>query len=55
MTEPQVIWEYRQICQLEDDRAGKKPDQPQTYTDDSYQRELRDLGVSPEMMEQLRG
>lgn len=55
MTEAQVIWEYRQICQIEDDRTGKKDDQPQTYADDSYERELRDLGVSSEMMQQLRG
>jgi len=54
MTEPQIIWEYRQMCQLEDDRSGKK-DEPQTYSDDGYQQELRELGVTPEMLEQLRG
>jgi hypothetical protein len=55
MTEPMVIWEYRQICQLEDDRAGNKDDQPQTYADDGYNQELRELGVTPDMMQQLRG
>lgn len=55
MTEPQIIWEYRQICQLEDDRSGKPEDKPQNYSDGSYEQELRDLGVAPEMMQQLRG
>jgi hypothetical protein len=55
MTEAMVVLEYRQICQLEDDRSGKPENQPQTYADGSYEQELRDLGIAPEMMQQLRG
>jgi hypothetical protein len=55
MTEADVIWEYRQICELEAERSGgTKPPDTQSFADDSYEAELREL-VSPEDLERLRG
>lgn len=54
MTHAEVIWEYRQICELEAERAGDTNTKPETFADDSYEAELREL-VSPEELNQLRG
>lgn len=54
MTQADVIWEYRQICELEAERTGDTTNKPQTFADDSYEAELRQL-VAPEDLKQLRG
>jgi len=54
MTEADVIWEYRQICELEAERSGGAKPDTQSFADDSYEAELRQL-VTPDDLKQLRG
>lgn len=55
MSEAQVILEYRQVIELEQERnADSNPDNSE-FHDDSYEQELRELGVTPEMLDQMRG
>jgi hypothetical protein len=54
MTEAEIIWEYRQICQVEEDRSEADANEP-VYVDESYEQELLGLGITPEMREQFKG
>jgi hypothetical protein len=54
MTFDQVILEYRQIVELEKERGGDQ-DGPETYQDDGYDQELKELGITPEMLKEMRG
>lgn len=55
MSEPDIIWEYRQICRLEEERNGDNNSDRTQYQDDGYTQELESLGVTQEMLDQMRG
>lgn len=46
MTEADIIWEYRQICKVEEDRSETDPNEA-VYVDETYEQELERLGITP--------
>jgi len=55
MDEAAIIWEYRQMCHLEAEQNGDKSTDSQQYQDDGYTQELESLGVTQDMLQQMRG
>lgn len=54
MTEAQVILEHRMILAAEKERRGEQSEE-QSYSDPEYEQELRERGLTPEVLRELRG